>query len=229
MEPNNDKINFDWEEFQQFFDQARNFHHKRNVLQIVKPGEKIPYTPGLVSIIISGDGTIYFANDQQHDEDLELIKKEALRKYLESKSISPTDLTKINFPKDFFNPSTRARLTIDKLYDGGIRGSIARSEITLQASTEPTRQQIRTLVNIVDLYNIQYGTFMMYWPNGERTTLSLKSTPEMGYTTFDKIDTALLQRKARIMQKEAALALNILDELKLYKLADKIQNKLLGI
>lgn len=228
MEPDDNKINFDWEEFQPFFDQARIFHHKRNVLQIVKPGEKIPYFPGLVSLIISGDGTIYFANDQQHDEDIELIKKEAIVKYLESKSLSPHDYTRINFPREFFNPATRTRLAIDKLYSGGIRGSIARSEFTLQASIEPTRQQIKTILNIVSLYNIQYGLFMMYWPNGERTTLSLKSNPEIGFTTFDGIQTALIQRKSKIMKKEAALALNILDELKLYKLADIIQNKLLG-
>jgi hypothetical protein len=30
------------------------------------------------------------------------------------------------------------------------------------------------------------------------------------------------------MQKQAALALNVLDKLKLYKLADKIENKILG-
>ena len=228
MEPNNDRIIFDWEEFKPFFEKEREFHHKRNVLQIVKPDEKIPYIRGLSSFIIAGDGTIYFANDQQHDEDLEFIKKEALKKYLISKNLAPNDYTKIKFPSGFFDPSTRTRISIDKMYDGGIRASIGRSELTMQASTEPSTNQLRRIIQITITYGIEYGTFFMFWPNGEKTVLSLKTSPEMGFTTFDNITTALLQRKAKIMQKQAAFALNVLDKMKLYKLADKIQKEILG-
>ena len=228
MEPKDNRIEFNWEEYKPFFEEARTNHHKRNVLQIIKPDEKIPYIPGLISFIIAGDGTIYFATDQQHDEDLELIKKEALKKYLISKNLPPNDFTKIKFPNGFFDPTSRTRISIDKMYDGGIRASVARSEITLQASTEPNSNQLRKIDQITSTYGIEYGSFFMFWPNGEKTVLSLKATAEMGFTTFNNITMALLQRKARIMQKQAALALNVLDKLKLYKLADKIENKILG-
>ena len=36
MEPENNRLEFNWEEYKPFFEEARTNHHKRNVLQIIK-------------------------------------------------------------------------------------------------------------------------------------------------------------------------------------------------
>ena len=217
------------EDLQPFFDIARRNHISRNRLPVYGPDDQMPYSQGILSGVISGNGTIYVLRDHSHDEDLQLIVKEAISLYAESLGIDKSSVhAKIKVPSNLVNMMQRQDAAIKGFFDTGIKISAARGTGTMELHGVPTQSQVKALQKCFDAFNFNDLTVELVQDDGKAEYFFLSNQDgEFGKVPLDKLRDAVMRRINQHRLKQFAnktiQACKYFDKIGLFKIAEKLE------